>query len=476
MVHSDDRTSKGKVLVCDDEELIRWSLGTHLEQEGYAVVTAVDGEDCIARVSAEAPGVVLLDLKMPKKDGLTALRELRASGNQVPVVVLTAHGGVESAIEATRLGAVAYLTKPFDVREVALAVDKALADDRLKHEVHYLRRRERTGYGEFIGEAPSLAPIYEILGRLEAVDPPTVLILGESGTGKDVLARAIHARGPRRDQPFVAIDCGALTETLIESELFGHERGAFTDARQTKRGLFEVAERGVVFLDEIGELPIGTQSKLLRALDDRTFKRVGGVTRYPFGAAIVAATNRNLKELAEQGAFREDLYYRLNVVPIRIPPLRDRASDIPLLVDAFLERFCRAFGRTTRDTEAPSSRLPPITGVDGGAMALLQRHRWPGNVRELRNVIERVALLCPDEVVHPEHLPSEIRFGGEPATATGRGCPFVLPEDGVELDQVERGLIQQALARTNGNQSAAARLLGISRYALRYRMEKFQLG
>ncbi|MEQ1507938.1 MAG: sigma-54 dependent transcriptional regulator [Myxococcota bacterium] len=468
-------TTKNTVLVCDDEELIRWSVSTHLEQEGYAVLTAENGQECVDAVNKHAPSVLLLDLKMPVKDGLTALRELRAGGHQLPVIVLTAHGGVESAIEATRLGAAAYLSKPFDVREVSLAIDRALAEDRLKQEVHYLRRRERSGYGEFVGAAPVLKPVFEILARLEAVDPPTVLLLGESGTGKDVLARAIHARGPRRDAPFVAVDCGALTETLIESELFGHERGSFTDAKQTKRGLFEIAERGVVFLDEIGELPIGTQSKLLRALEDRTFKRVGGVTRFPMNAAILAATNRNLREQVETGRFREDLYYRLDVVPIRVPPLRERPTDVPLLVEVFLDRFARSFGRNP-DRDAPSVRmstLPPLTGVDGEAMTMLQRYRWPGNVRELRNVLERVALLCPEEIVRPEHLPSEIRFAG--AGAAPDGCPFVLPEQGVDLEAVERGLLQQALSRTGGNQSAAARLLGISRYALRYRMEKFEL-
>ncbi|MEQ1564001.1 MAG: sigma-54 dependent transcriptional regulator [Myxococcota bacterium] len=452
--------TKGTVLVCDDEELIRWSLATHLEQEGYRVLTAVDGQDCLDQVSKNSPSLILLDLKMPKKDGLTTLRELRASGQGMPVVVLTAHGGVDSAIEATRLGASAYLSKPFDVREVSLAIEKALSDERLKHEVHYLRRRERSGYGEFIGAAAATRPVFDVLARLETVDPPTVLLLGESGTGKDVLARAIHARGPRREHPFVAIDCGALTETLIESELFGHDRGAFTDAKQTKRGLFEIAERGVVFLDEIGELPIGTQSKLLRALEDRTFKRVGGVTRFPMNVGIIAATNRNLREEVDQGRFREDLFYRLDVVPIRIPPLRERAADVPLLVEYFLDKFSRGFGRE-------------LKGVDGEAMAMLQRYRWPGNVRELRNVIERITLLCPEEVVRVEHLPPELRFAG--GAATTAECPFVLPEEGVDLEAVERGLLVQALARTSGNQSAAARLLGISRYALRYRMEKFQL-
>ena len=451
------------ILVCDDEELIRWSIATHLEQEGYTVLTAEDGEACLEAVSKSSPSLLLLDLKMPKKDGMSVLRELRASGNDLPVIVLTAHGGVESAIDATRLGAAAYLSKPFDVREVSLAIDRALAAERLKSEVHYLRQRERGGYAEFIGHAPALGPIYEILGRLEQVDPPTVLLLGESGTGKDVLARAIHSRGPRKQKPFVAVDCGALPETLIESELFGHERGAFTDAKQAKRGLFEIAEGGVAFLDEIGELTLATQSKLLRALEDRTYKRVGGVTRFPMNIAIVAATNRNLRDDVEKGRFRQDLYYRLDVVPIRIPPLRERASDIPILVEHFLERFGKTFGRT-------------VLGVDGEAMSMFTRYRWPGNVRELRNVLERLALLCPDEIVRPEHLPAELRFsgssGGSGATA---GCPFVLPEDGVDLEAVERGLLQQALARTGGNQSAAARLLGISRYALRYRMEKFNL-
>jgi two-component system response regulator AtoC len=452
---------KPTIVVCDDEELIRWSLATHLDQEGYSVVQAADGKQALDAVAAQGAALLLMDLKMPVMDGLTALRELRAGGSDIPVVVLTAYGGVDSAIEATRLGASAYLSKPFDVREVSLAVEKALSDHKLRTEVHWLRRSALEGYGDFIGRAAALEPMLHTLSRLEQVDAPTVLLLGESGTGKDVLAREIHRRGPRKNKPFVAVDCAALTETLIESELFGHERGAFTDAKEKKPGLFEVADGGVIFLDEIGEMPLAMQSKLLRALEERSFKRVGGVRRYDLDVSIIAATNRDLREEVAKGRFREDLFFRLNVIAMRVPPLRERTDDVPLLVEAFLERFSKRFGRR-------------VTGVDAEAMSILQAWRWPGNVRELRNVLERMVLLGSDHVIHVEDLPAEIRWA-RPAATTGAGCPFVLPEEGVNLDEVERGLLVQALERTGSNQSASARLLGISRYALRYRMEKFGL-
>ncbi len=452
---------KGTIVVCDDEELIRWSLCAHLEQEGYRAIPAENGQQAIDAVTEHGASLLLTDLKMPVMDGLSAIRELRRTGSSIPVVVLTAHGAVDSAIEATQLGAADYLQKPFDVREVTLAVERALEHAKLKSEVHYLRRREREGYGEFIGSAPVLRPLYDVLKRLESVEAPTVLITGESGTGKDVLARSIHGRGPRSDKPFVAIDCASLPEQLIESELFGHERGAFTDAKNLKQGLFEVAEGGIVFLDEIGELPLGTQSKLLRALEDRTFKRVGGVRRYPLNVGIYAATNRDLRAEVEAGRFREDLYFRLNVIHIQVPPLRDRRSDLPALVDIFLDQLGRRLGRT-------------LEGIDGEAMERLQSYTWPGNVRELRNTLERLVLLAPEPIVRVDHLPAEIRFARESVNTT-EGCPFTLPEEGVDLEAVERGLLMQALERTGWNQSASARLLGISRYALRYRMEKHDL-
>ena len=448
------------LVVCDDEELIRWSLCTHLEGEGYTCVPAENGEDALAKVAEHAPALVLLDLKMPKMGGLDVLRELRRLGHEVPVVVLTAHGGVDSAIEATRLGAAAFLSKPFDVREVSIQIAQTLESERLRNEVHYYRRRLNQGYGDFIGAATVLQPMFDVLKRLEQVDAPTVLLTGESGTGKDVVARALHQRGPRKDRPFVAIDCAALPEQLIESELFGHERGAFTDAKTLKQGLFEVADGGIVFLDEIGELPLATQSKLLRALEDRTFKRVGGTRRFNLDVGILAATNRDLKKEVAEGTFREDLFFRLDVIAIRIPPLRERKGDARLLVEHFLQRFARDHGRE-----------PP--GIAGDAMEKMEAYPWPGNVRELRNVVERLVLLGPSDVIRADDLPAEIRWG-RPNKADA-GCPFELPDEGVSLDAVERGLIQQALDRTGGNQSAAARLLGLTRYQLRYRVDKHDL-
>lgn len=452
---------KATVVVCDDEELIRWSLKAHLESEGYRVFVASNGQEALDAVAEHGADLLLTDLKMPVMDGMTTIRELRKTGSTLPILVLTAHGAVETAVEATRLGASGYLQKPFDVREVSLAIETALHTDRLRNEVHYLRRRAREGYGEFIGTAPILAPMFQDLKRLEDVNAPTVLLTGESGTGKDVLARAIHARSPRSERPFIAVDCAALPEHLIESELFGHERGAFTDARTMKRGLFEIAEGGVAFLDEIGELPLLTQSKLLRALEERTFKRVGGVKRSPMDVGIIAATNRDLKKEVKEGRFREDLYFRLNVIAVHIPALRDRRTDVPLLAESFLETFNTRFGRA-------------LEGIDGEAMERLSAYDWPGNVRELRNVLERLVLLAPEAVVRVEHLPPEIQYARS-GRSLQSDCPFELPEDGVDLEAVERGLLLQALERTGFNQSASARLLGISRYALRYRMEKFEL-
>jgi two-component system response regulator AtoC len=448
------------ILICDDEELIRWSLAEHLQLDGYTTLTATNGQECLDAVREHAPALVIMDLKMPVMDGLTALRLLRETDSDLPVIIITAHGGVESAIEATRLGATGYIAKPFDLREASLAVRRALDEHRLKREVHYLRARASGGYGEIVGDSHPMRRLFDTLKRLERIDAPTVLIQGESGTGKDLVARAIHAGGPRRSAPFMEIDCTALPEHLIESELFGHERGAFTDARSTKRGLFEVAAGGVIFLDEIGELPMGMQAKLLRALENRKFRRVGGVADIALNAAIITATNRSLREETKAGRFREDLFFRLHVVPIEVPPLRERREDIPVLVNYFVEKLNRSFGRH-------------VKGTSGAAMELLQRYRWPGNVRELRNVIERTVILLQEDVIQVADLPAELRHQAPAERAgAGGGCPFVLPEEGVNLEAVEQGLLDQALARTQGNQSAAARLLGITRYALRYRLEK----
>ncbi|HMV67872.1 MAG TPA: sigma-54 dependent transcriptional regulator [Myxococcota bacterium] len=449
----------GDILVVDDEELIRWSLEQHLTRQGHRVRTAPDGQAALERLAEGLPDVVVLDLRMPRLDGMGVLQAIRERGWEVPVVMLTAFGGFDSAVEATKLGATAFLAKPFDLDEVSRHVDEAIANARKRCEVVFQQHKGREGFEGFIGSSASLSHVFDTLERLRQVDAPTVLLLGESGTGKDVIARLIWQRGPRRTGPFMDIDCASLPEQLIESELFGHERGAFTDARATKQGLFEVAAGGVVFLDELGEMPLGTQSKLLRALESRTFRRVGGVTSLPMNVALIAATNRNLAEEVKAGRFREDLYFRLNVVPITLPALRERRDDVPLLASFFLDRCNASFGRRIR-------------GFTAEAMERMARWRWPGNVRELRNVIERLVLLVDGDIVRAENLPPEIRWAVD-AQSTTSGCPFVLPPEGVDLEAVDRGLLVQALQRTQGNQSAAARLLGISRYALRYRMEKY---
>ncbi|MGM0578995.1 MAG: sigma-54-dependent transcriptional regulator [Myxococcota bacterium] len=454
-----------RVLVCDDEELIRWSLMEHLTSEGYLVEEAVDGEDALDKVVRATPDAILLDLNMPKMGGLEALRKVREMDVQAPVLVITAHGAVDSAVEATRLGATAYLSKPFDLREVTLQLEKSIQQHHLAQEVRHLRDRQREGYGKLIGQSPAMQRVFDMLARLEDVDAPTVMLQGESGTGKDLVAQTIHNQGPRKDSPFMEIDCASLPEQLIESQLFGHEKGAFTDARQTKRGLFEVARGGTIFLDEIAEMNPGTQAKLLRALENRRFKRVGGLMDLTLDASVIAATNRDLKQHVQEGKFREDLFFRLSVIVIQVPPLRDRVSDVPLLLDHFLDHFNKRLGRD-------------MNGISEEALLALQRYDWPGNVRELRNVIERIVILeSQADVIRVDHLPPEIRArsGEFAATAANSSVPFILPEDGVDLEDVERSLLIQALDRSGGNQSQAARLLGISRYALRYRMEKYDL-
>ncbi len=446
------------ILVCDDEELVRWSLSEHFRRAGYKVIEAADGESFLQRVEQDHPNVALLDLRLPDIDGMTALRTLRERGDNLPVIMLTAVGSIEPVVEATRLGAASYLTKPFELGDVETAVKEALATHH--NRTHVAEPAEPQGYDALIGSAPSMEAVFSTLRLLEHVDTPSVVITGESGTGKDLVAQAIHRRGSRGAEPFVEVDCTAIPENLMESTLFGHERGAFTDAKTQKRGLFEDAGRGVVFLDELGEMPLTMQAKLLRALENRTFKRVGGNQNIQFEAAVIAATNRDLRQQVEAGKFRKDLYYRLAVVEMHVPALASRREDIPLLVDHFVQRRNR-------------EHSTPIQGFTKEAMNLLQNYSWPGNVRELRNVVERVTLFAEGSVIVAEELPNAIRFAA--SFVAMQGCPFILPEAGVELERVERGLVLQALERTNGNQTQAAKLLGLSRYALRSRLKKYDV-
>jgi two-component system, NtrC family, response regulator AtoC len=451
--------SEGRILVCDDEELVRWSLKEHLQSVGYDVVEAADGDAFLLEVERTAPTLAILDLMMPGIDGMSALRRLRERGSDLPVIMLTAVGSAAPIVEATRLGASNYITKPFELDAVTAAVRSAIAAHHAQTHVTGLEDAALPSYAGIVGGSKPMQQVFATLKSLETVDTMSVLISGESGTGKDLVARAIHERGPRRTAPFVEVDCTAIPENLMESTLFGHERGAFTDAKATRRGLFEEAAGGIVFLDEIGELPLGLQSKLLRALENRTFKRVGGNANIRLDAAIVAATNRRLLAEVDAGRFRQDLYYRLAIVELNVPPLRQRRDDVRLLTQHFVRIRAAELGRR-------------IDGLTDEAMDLLCNYAWPGNVRELRNTIERLLIFHEGPIIDADALPPSIRYA---TSSVDDDCPFLLPEDGVNLDAVERGLVLQAVDRTGGNQTAAAKLLGLSRYALRTRMKKYGL-
>src|SRR6185436_16184857 len=369
------------VLVVDDEQLIRWSLAERLKQEGYRVVEADTAASALER-HAEGVDLILLDYKLPDGDGLSVLKQVKEADTDTLVILLTAHSSVDMAVTAMKGGAYHYANKPFNLDEVAMLVEKALETTRLRREVKALRASQAQPYSfdRIIGDSPAIVELKDLLKRIAASPASTVLLTGESGTGKDLVAKVLHYASDRASRPFMNITCSALPETLLESELFGHERGAFTDARQQKRGLFEMADGGTVFLDEIGEMAPQLQSKLLRFLEEKTFKRVGGVADIKVDVRVVAATNRTLEDEVKKGRFREDLYYRLNVLPIVLPPLRTRTDDIPALVHYFVDAYNREFRKRVR-------------GVSDEAMHRLTTYGWPGNIRELRNAVERAMLL-----------------------------------------------------------------------------------
>ena len=441
------------LLIVDGEALVRWSLKERFTVEGYTVFEARSAADALMQVN---PGIdlVLLDLQLSDSDGVSMLRRIKELSPETLVIVMTAFASVENAVEAMKLGAYTYCHKPLNLDDVAVTVDKALETSRLRREVRTLRSRQGREYrfDAIIGGSPAMLAVKSMLARVAETPTSTVLLTGETGTGKDLAARAVHFNGDRAGKPFVNITCSALPEQLLESELFGHERGAFTDARQLKRGLFETADDGTVFLDEIGEMTSGLQAKLLRFLEEKTFKRVGGLNDIHVDVRIVAATNRNLETEVQAGRFREDLFYRLQMMPIALPPLRERRGDIPLLANHYIDRYNGEFRRRVR-------------GLTPEAMAMLDQHRWPGNIRELRNVIERAMLLLDREWIAPEDLAALVRPGG--------AVRFRLPSGGVRLEDVERQLLVQALERAGGNQTQAGQLLGINRDQVRYRVEKF---
>jgi len=455
---------QARILVVDDEKLIRWSISERLQRDGYQVESAESGEEALDRLGATPPDVMLLDVKLPGIDGVQTLQRALALHPELSVLMMSAHSTVDVAVEAMKHGAIDFLVKPFQLNALAAAVERALATARTRRQIAVLSsdRRQASALQAIIGTSSAIEQVRTMVARLSGSDTTTVLIEGESGAGKEMVARAIHFESGRRDRPFLQVNCAALPEHLLESELFGHERGAFTDAHTQKRGLFESAEGGSVMLDEIGDLPPGGQAKLLRLLENKTFRRVGGVTELKTDVRVIAATNVDLEERVSEGRFRADLFFRLNVVRLVVPSLRERLDDVPALTAHFIARFNQEQGRNVR-------------GVAPAAMELLKAYGWPGNIRELRNVIERAFILhAGPEEIRPEHLSPELRR----AQAQKPKDKLVPPvqQEGLVLDDVERRLIAEAMERSSGNQSKAARLLGVSRDTLRYRLKKHGMG
>jgi two-component system, NtrC family, response regulator AtoC len=446
------------VLVVDDEPLIRWSLVNRLKEEGYRTVEAGTAGDAVAQ-HREGVDLILLDFALPDANGLDVLKQVKETDPDTLVIMLTANTEVGTAVTAMKQGAFHYANKPFDLDEIMLLVEKALETTQLRREVRTLRARQAQPYGpdSIVGRSEPITRVRSLLHKIASSPASTVLLTGESGTGKDLAAKVLHYGSSRGSKPFMNITCSALPETLLESELFGHERGAFTGADRQKRGLIESADGGTVFLDEIGEMVPLLQAKLLRFLEEKTFKRVGGSTDIRVDVRVIAATNRSLEEEVRKGHFREDLYYRLNVMAVPLPPLRERRDDIPLLINHYIDSFNTEFRKKIR-------------GVSPTAITALTSYAWPGNVRELRNAVERAMLLAESIELNETHFPVlSAAHGGELSTGIS------LPAGGINLEGLERSLVVQALERAGWNQTKAATLLGLNRDQIRYRIEKFEL-
>ncbi len=452
------------ILIVEDESTLSHFLRESLLEEGYEVVAAGTGREGLEAVGQREIDLVLLDLKLPDVEGMEVLRAIRAGDAELPVIMMTGYGSVGSAVEAMRLKVYDYLEKPPDLDDLKLTIARALESRALREELARLRGRGDGDRPWVIGDSPAMREIERLVARL-AASKASVLIQGESGTGKEVIARALYRQSDRADGPFVAINCAAIPDTLLESELFGHERGAFTDAKRQKKGLLETADGGTLFLDEIGSMRPDLQAKLLRVLETESFRRVGGERDIQVDIRVVSASNRDLRAAMDSGEFREDLYYRLKVVAIEVPPLRDRPGDVDPMVLTFLAEYAEAMGKN-------------VTGVSEEAMELLRRYDWPGNVRELRNVMERAVILCDGDEIQPAHLPGEI-VTDRAFLPLAPSLEATLDDAGIDLKgtvaEFERRMIAQALERTGGNQSEAARLLGVTRDVLRYSLSKYGL-
>jgi DNA-binding NtrC family response regulator len=450
-----------RLLVVDDEKLIRWTLRERLEKEGHTVFEAETGAVALETLRQEDVDLLLLDFKLPDTDGLEILRVAKERRPAPAVILMTAFASVQSAVEAMRLGAYDYVKKPFNLEELMLEVERALETVSLRAEVsrYHSLDRARSSVANLVGSSKKTQEIRTLVQRVAKSGARTILITGETGTGKGLVARAIHFESETAATPFLNVTCTALQETLLESELFGHEKGAFTDARAMKRGLFELADTGTVFLDEIGDMPLSLQGKLLRFLEDKTFRRLGGTRDISVDVRIIAATNKDLKAAVKEGRFRNDLYYRLNVIPIQIPALAQRNEDVGDLIRHFVALYAEEFKKN-------------VNGFDAAAERALAAYPWPGNIRELKNTIERAILLADEPTLTVDDLPFEIREGA----ATGaRAAAFLLPKEGVDLDQVHKDLLLQALERARFNKTAAGKLLGLNRDQVRYWMRKYQI-
>ena len=449
-------------MVVDDEYLIRWTLQQSLTKEGYEVLIAETGEEALEKVAEEAPDLLLLDIKLPGMDGYEVLdKAVKIDRNIIPIMV-TAYEDVERIVKAMRLGAFDYITKPFDFNKVHLSIQKALEASQLKREVKHLRREERHrfGFDHIVAVSKEMQRVLQIAEKMAQSDASTVLIQGESGTGKELIAHAIHDLSKRENRPFITVNCAGFPEHLLENELCGHEKGAFTDAKEVKKGLFEIADGGTLFLDEIGDMNQSLQGNILRLVEQRNFRRMGGVKDIQVDIRIITATNKDLTKLKDEGKFREDLFYRINVASLTIPPLRERPDDILPMAKYFVQKYNEEFHKN-------------VQKISKDVENLFMDYRWPGNVRELKNVVERAMILGDDDTLLPEQLPIEIFVQSSKQGAMVEGIR--IPQEGISLEKVEESLVRQALKMTNGNQTKAAKLLDISRDALRYRMQKIGL-
>lgn len=472
-----------KILIIEDEKLIRWSLEKHLTSKGYVVFVAESGEEGIKLFELNRPEVVFVDNKLPAMQGLDVVLKIKSLDDESIIVFMTAYGSIETAVNAMKAGATEYINKPFAFEEVEVILDNIKNKISIIKEIQLLRRQQKDiiTFDHIIGESPLFKQIIQLSKKIAKTKSTTILLLGESGTGKDMFAHAIHNESTRNEKPFVTINCSSLPETLLESELFGHEKGAFTDAKHLKKGLFEIAEGGTVFLDEIGEINQATQIKLLGVLENRIVRRLGGTVNIPVDIRIIAATNRDLKKAVDDKTFREDLYYRLKVFQITLPSLRERLQDIPILAKYFIKHYNQQFQKN-------------VTKFNDSVLQLLMKYTWPGNIRELRNVIERAVILETMNTLQADSLPVEIvsihenyklpagpinneTLVNETTSNNEQFSPFELkiPSTGFSLYDIEKQIIKQALIKTNNNQTQTSKLLGISRDTLRYKVKKYRL-